>query len=98
MKNTILSLILFLSFVVCKAQPNITNLNYPSTVNLFDLYEISFKLNTYSLSKDLITTYYVFTQYLRVRTIDAPLSSVSITKAIHSKIKMAMKSLLATSL
>lgn len=63
MKNTILSLILLLSFVVCKAQPSITNLNYPSTVNLFDLYEISFKLNTYSnpYDPDIISVYAIFT-------------------------------------
>ena len=63
MKKTLCTFVLLLVFLIGKAQPNITNLNYSSTVNIFDLYEISFNLGQYSnpYNPDTISVYAVFT-------------------------------------
>lgn len=63
MKKIVLMFVLLMVFQTGKCQPSITNLSYPSTVNLFDLYEISFKMGAYSnpYDPDTISVYAVFT-------------------------------------
>ena len=63
MKKVFLTISLIVGFVVCHGQPNITNLSYPLTVNLYDLYEVSFNLGTYlnPYDPDTISVYAVFT-------------------------------------
>lgn len=63
MKKIILTSVLLIVIQVCKGQPNITNLSYPSSVALFDMYEISFHLDPYSnpYDPDVINVFAIFT-------------------------------------
>ncbi len=64
MKKSLLTICLFLFAFRLAAQPQVLNLSYPSSVNLFDLYEISFSLGQqYSnpYDPDTISVYAVFT-------------------------------------
>lgn len=63
MKKTLFTFVLLVAFIASHAQPNITNLSYPSSVGLFDLYEISFNLGPYGnpYDPDTISVYAVFT-------------------------------------
>lgn len=62
MKQTLFTIVILTGISLCKAQPNITHLNQPTSVNLFDLYEISFKMGSYSNPYDpnVIDVYAVF--------------------------------------
>lgn len=62
MKKILLSSALLMLFLTGNGQPSITHLNYPSSVNLFDLYEISFRMGPYSnpYDPDTISVYAVF--------------------------------------
>lgn len=63
MKKTLL-LLFVLAIVGSRAvsQPQVSHLSYPTTVNLFDLYEISFSLGHYSnpYDPDTIAVYAIF--------------------------------------
>ena len=48
MKKTFVIAILLGLFTLGHAQPKINGLTFPSTVNLFDLYEITFQLGSYA--------------------------------------------------
>lgn len=63
MKKTFITLLLLLGFFTSHGQPNITNLSYPSSVGLFDLYEISFLMGNYRnpYDPDTISVYAIFT-------------------------------------
>lgn len=62
MKRIVLSLIIVFAAGRALSQPSITNLSYPTSVNLFDLYEISFKMGDYinPYDPDTIMVYAVF--------------------------------------
>lgn len=62
MKKTFFTIALLSAFIVGWGQPSITNLSYQSTVDLFGLYEISFKLPHYNnpYDPDTISVYGVF--------------------------------------
>lgn len=62
MKRTLLTFALLSAFVIVKGQPSITDLSFPSSVSLFQKYEISFKLGQYSnpYDPDTISVYAVF--------------------------------------
>lgn len=63
MKKSLILTLLFGFFSVGWAQPNISNVSFPSAVNLFDLFEISYISNTYSnpYDPDEIDMYAEFT-------------------------------------
>ena len=48
MKKTIVFAFLLGIFTLGHAQPKINGLSFPSSANLFDLYEISFQLGNYA--------------------------------------------------
>lgn len=62
MKRTILTIALLSTFFAVKGQPDITDLSYPTSVNLFQLFEISFKLGPYQnpYDPDTISVYAIF--------------------------------------
>lgn len=62
MKKTLLVIALLSAFFAVKAQPIITEFSYPSSVNLFQLFEISFKLGPYlnPYDPDTISVYAIF--------------------------------------
>ena len=62
MKRLVFSLIVVLAASRAFCQPNITNLSFPSTVDLFGLYEISFKMGNYAnpYDPDTISVYALF--------------------------------------
>lgn len=62
MKRTFLTFALLSAFVIVKGQPSIMDLSFPSSVSLFQKYEISFKLGQYSnpYDPDTISVYAVF--------------------------------------
>ena len=62
MKKTALTLLLLAVVALGHAKPNITSLNFPKTVDLFGLYELSFALDPYSNPYDpeVIHAYAVF--------------------------------------
>lgn len=61
-KNFLTIVLLSLCYAIC-GQPNITDLSFPTSVNLFQKHEISFKLGPYSnpYDPDTISVYAVFT-------------------------------------
>jgi hypothetical protein len=63
MKKSFVLAILLGIVALCHAQPKINGLAYPSNVNLFGLYEISFQMGTYANPYDpaVIDVYAVFT-------------------------------------
>lgn len=63
MKRTFLTFALLSAFVIVKGQPSITDLSYPASVNLFQKFEISFKLGQYlnPYDPDTISVYAIFT-------------------------------------
>ena len=63
MKKTILTIALLFVFFIVRGQPIITDFSYPATVNLFQLFEISFKLGPYlnPYDPDTISVYAIFT-------------------------------------
>lgn len=63
MKKLFLIIALFLAFIAVKGQPSIRDFSYPTSVNLFQKYEISFKLGPYlnPYDPDTISVYAIFT-------------------------------------
>lgn len=62
MRKIFVTFILLIDLVAVYGQPNFSNLTYPSTVNLFDLYEIAFTLGPYQnpYDPDTIQIYGLF--------------------------------------
>ena len=62
MKKIILTFALLSALLFVKGQPNITDFSYPTSVNLFQLFEISFKLDPYlnPYDPDTISVYAIF--------------------------------------
>lgn len=49
MKKTFFTFVLAIAFITSIGQPSITNVSYPNTVDVFDMFEITFHLgHTYS--------------------------------------------------
>ena len=63
MKKIFLTIFLFTGFIACHGQPSITNISYPFSVDLFDMFEVSFNLGPYKnpYDPDTISVYAVFT-------------------------------------
>lgn len=63
MRKTLLTILLLSTLLAVKGQPNITDLSFPTSVPLFQKYEISFKLDPYSnpYDPDTISVFAVFT-------------------------------------
>ena len=64
MKKTFFTFVLAIAFITSIGQPSITNVSYPNTVDVFDMFEITFHLgHTYSnpYDPDTISVYAVFT-------------------------------------
>ena len=63
MKKTFVITILLGLITLVHAQPKINGLTFPSAVNLFDLYEITFQLGSYAnpYDPDVIDVYAEFT-------------------------------------